>query len=445
MLRSIAGQAIVCPPKPHMAIAPKLETKLREWTAASLIDATTAARIHDFEDARRETRLRWPIVLAVAFGALLMGAGVLLFVAAHWNSLPPGGRFTLVLLMVGFFHVAGAFAAEHFAKMATALHAVGTITLGAGIALGGQIFNLQEHWPGGVLMWALGAWLGWLLLRDFPQLLLAGILTPAWLGSEWAVATDRYYGNGPEQIMVAGICLLSVTYISLRKTGERDLPGRALSFVGCLALLPAAFVLVLESTYRWWNSPLPFHLRVIGWSVAIIVPVLLAVPFRRRKAWMNAVAMPWLFLGMYLSALAPVEHNAVLPLWAATSAALFMAWGIVEDRAEFRFLAQLGFGLAAVAAMIWASEDKSFLGFLVCLAACIAWCWYGTRFRQRAMINAGIACVGITVMFFYFSEIMDKLDRSLSLIILGVLFLVGGWLLERTRRRLVAMAKGAAA
>jgi hypothetical protein len=41
-------------------------------------------------------------------------------------------------------------------------------------------------------------------------------------------------------------------------------------------------------------------------------------------------------------------------------------------------------------------------------------------------------------MWFYFSDIMGKLDRSLGLIVLGILFLAGGWVLEKTRRRLVA-------
>src|SRR5438045_1587763 len=137
-----------------MAIAPKLETKLREWTAAAVIDAATAGRIHDFEDKRVEPKLRWPILLAVAFGALLI-------VAAHWDELSPSGRFALVLAMVALFHVGGAFVEERFAKLASALHAVGTITLGAGIFLAGQIFNLEEHWPGGVMLWALGAWIAW--------------------------------------------------------------------------------------------------------------------------------------------------------------------------------------------------------------------------------------------------------------------------------------------
>jgi hypothetical protein len=49
------------------------------------------------------------------------------------------------------------------------------------------------------------------------------------------------------------------------------------------------------------------------------------------------------------------------------------------------------------------------------------------------------------VLVFYFSQVMDKLGRSASLIGLGALFLALGWGLERTRRRLVARVKGAAA
>jgi hypothetical protein len=54
----------------------------------------------------------------------------------------------------------------------------------------------------------------------------------------------------------------------------------------------------------------------------------------------------------------------------------------------------------------------------------------------------GMAAVAITVLTFYFSEVMDKLGRSASLIGLGVLFLAGGWALERLRRQLVAGTRG---
>lgn len=47
----------------------------------------------------------------------------------------------------------------------------------------------------------------------------------------------------------------------------------------------------------------------------------------------------------------------------------------------------------------------------------------------------------LTVLAFYFANVMGKLERSASLMGLGLLFLGGGWLLERTRRRLVAQVK----
>jgi hypothetical protein len=59
------------------------------------------------------------------------------------------------------------------------------------------------------------------------------------------------------------------------------------------------------------------------------------------------------------------------------------------------------------------------------------------REGSKALINYGIVAFGLTVMWFYFSSIMDKLGRSLGLIMLGVLFLAGGWMLETMRRKLV--------
>jgi uncharacterized membrane protein len=64
------------------------------------------------------------------------------------------------------FHVVGALLSERFPAFATAMHAVGTAALGAGIFLSGQIFNLEEHWSGGVMLWAVGAWIAWWLSRD---------------------------------------------------------------------------------------------------------------------------------------------------------------------------------------------------------------------------------------------------------------------------------------
>ena len=63
---------------------------LNRWIAAGVVDEETAARIRAFELANDGSkRLRWPIWIALAFGALALGAGVLLFVSANWDDLSP--------------------------------------------------------------------------------------------------------------------------------------------------------------------------------------------------------------------------------------------------------------------------------------------------------------------------------------------------------------------
>jgi HAMP domain-containing protein len=66
-----------------------------------------------------------------------------------------------------------------------------------------------------------------------------------------------------------------------------------------------------------------------------------------------------------------------------------------------------------------------------------AWGVYESRIER---INLGIAGVAVTLLFFFFTNFADKLTRSLSLVALGCLFLIGGWLLEKTRRLLAGRA-----
>jgi hypothetical protein len=69
-------------------------------------------------------------------------------VVAHGDELFPAGRFSLVWLLVAVFHVAGAFAADRFPTLATALHRIGTIATAADIFLSAP--NLQ---PAGAPAW----------------------------------------------------------------------------------------------------------------------------------------------------------------------------------------------------------------------------------------------------------------------------------------------------
>jgi uncharacterized membrane protein len=365
----------------------ELEPSLDRWVGAQILDRQQADRIRQLESQQvPQRRTRWPVIMAVAFGGIMLAAGVLLFVSAHWDELSPFQRMALLVLAVGGFHLGGAFSLERFRALGVTLHAVGTVALGGAIAMAGQIFNMQEHWPSAVLLWAVGAMAGWLLLRDWPHLALSAILLPWWLAGEWAEAVGLAPSVWP--VIACGILLLAICYLSVRMPGaepSEDHVRTALTWLGGLALLPATLAVALDHrTYRPAAATDP-GLLVLGWSCAILLPLAFAYAFRRNAAWMNLLAALWVVV---LSFLAEARLELELYAWCALGAAAMVAWGIYELRAE--------------------------------------------------RINLGMAGFALTIVFFFFSSVMDKLGRSASLMALGVLFVGGGWYWEKLRRKLVA-------
>jgi len=382
-------------------MADALEKRLERWVSAGVVDAGTAARIRTFEESQSSSeRLRWPVLLAVALGGVLLCAGVLLFVAAHWDELSPDWRFTLVLILVAVFPIAGALTEERFPALSTTFYAVGTVCVGAGIFLTAQIFNLQEHWPAGILMWAIGALAGWFLLRHWTQAALLALLVPGWLAGEWEVRTQEFAVSN--RLLAEGLLLIAITYLSAR-TGQADsFVRRALAWVGGIAFLPLSVWAFAERREYWgwvWRnrpyvSPL---LNITGWAIAICAALALAFVLRKSATLTNAIATVWVLV-----------------------------------------IGTFGFGHEGVLWKLWDSVGPYFWAGIGALGM-VAW---GLLERRRERINLGVAGFALTVIIFYFSDVMDKLGRSASLIGLGVLFLFGGWALERARRQLVARVAG---
>ena len=144
---------------------------------------------------KKPAGLRWQVIVVLILGAILLGCGVALFVSAHWDKIGPLARLAVVFAMVSLFHLGGGWARERFQGLSTALHAVGTLSTGAAIALVGQIFNIQEHWPAAILMWAIAALAGWALLHDEAQQTLTLLLFPAWMLSEFSYYAEGHIGE----------------------------------------------------------------------------------------------------------------------------------------------------------------------------------------------------------------------------------------------------------
>ena len=371
---------------------------LDRWVAANLVDRIIADRILQFEKDSAKEGLRWPALLAIGFGALMLCAGILLFVAAHWDRLSPAQRFALVVAMVALFHLAAAGLGQRSPSVGIALHLAGTACLGAGVYMAAQIFNLEEHWPGGILLWALGAVLAWLVLRQWPQALLAAVLIPCWLVGEWELATEGYRGAA-SNIAAQGLLLLAILYVSASPRGPNRTLRMGLVWVGGLALIPfMAWVMFSGESaypYRPGNPPaLPSGFVLLGYASAYLPALALAFLIRKSRSLPILMGAVWVALFGVLSRQPRPEHNPAVYVLVGLGACAFCYWGVGESRKLF--------------------------------------------------INLGTAIFAIDLITFYFSDVLDKLDRSLGLILLGILFLAGGWFLNRVRGRLIASAAAGA-
>ena len=290
-----------------------IEKLLNRWTSAEVLAPAAAARILAWEaeqkngaslpgeegsSATAAAGLAWQGLVALILGGILLATGVILFVSAHWEDIGPGARFALVMAMVAVFHAGGALVREKYLALSTALHAVGTISTGAAIALVGQIFNIEEHWPAAILLWAIAALAGWVLLHDQAQQILTLLLFPAWILCELAFYAGQHIGR---EIYVGRFLLVWAVFYLTMILGSRRRVVHGLLFA---AAAIAAVVGTVLMTLGWssWHAAqtfIPFGTRFWAWAAIAAVPLAIAA-FKGHwglippaSAILFATLLPW--------------------------------------------------------------------------------------------------------------------------------------------------------
>lgn len=116
------------------------------------------------------------ITVLAAIGALLIGLGVLTFVASNWMYLTKPVKLVIIILLLILVNTAGVFVSKEFLKTARSLHYIGILVFGAGIFLIEQMFNISINFNNSFLLWAIGTIIiGW-YLKDTAVLLFTTIL-----------------------------------------------------------------------------------------------------------------------------------------------------------------------------------------------------------------------------------------------------------------------------
>jgi hypothetical protein len=249
-------------------------------------------------------------------------------------------------------------------------------------------------------MWALAAAAGWILLRDEAQQVLTLLLVPAWILCEFSYSANGYIGDGVYigRFLVVWAVLYLTFFIGSKRKVLRGILFAVAAIDGITGI-----VILLEGWRSWGDSTfLPLGLRTWGWVDIAVLPLLFAV-FKFRKS--------------------------VIPVAVAIAFSIALPWC---QRIWIESYPRWNGGQFS-----YTRNEPNLAAHALVAAFCVFLIGWGVRQLSQALVNLGVVGFAITVFWFYFSDIFDKLDRSLGLIGLGILFLAGGWALEKARRRIV--------
>ena len=227
------------------------------------------------------------LAIVSIIGVVLITAGIILLISAHWNEIPHGVKIAAGIgLMLGF-HAGGWWVSTlrsspatedgrevhgKYRKTGEALHLIGSGLFLANIALIGQIYNIVSRPPNAFLLWWIGiAALPW-LLRSKAQHVLLLLAFGIWFGLEVNERTGWIYcGNDERQILLYS--LLGLIYLGagwlLRRGAFADFAPPT-EKLGLLAFLVFFFPLTWKDGFNWRsgdiNNKTGFFPRSACWS-----------------------------------------------------------------------------------------------------------------------------------------------------------------------------------
>lgn len=151
------------------------------WRTSGLIDEQTASAIVLDAETHHRGGFSFGSVLAI-LAATLVGAAILLLVAANWEAIPRLARVAMIFVVILAGYAGGAlFMRRGQSAFAEGLWLIAAVAFGAGIALVGQMYHLSGDEADALLVWCGGTALAAAALRSGPLTAGAVLLAGAWM------------------------------------------------------------------------------------------------------------------------------------------------------------------------------------------------------------------------------------------------------------------------
>lgn len=358
----------------------RLETDLPRWAAAGWVseDGVKAilAEVQNLEDKQSSsTRL---IGILSVLGAVLIGAGVLSFVAANWQEMPR--LFRLGLLVASIWACYGAAAITFQRGMEVFAHGLvllGSVVFGASIMLVAQMYHMNGNPPDTILLWSAGALLAGLLFSSNPTIVFSLLLVCLWGAWETQMIEDVFWPFVPVWAM----------------------PTLALFWRDCRygVKLAAVAIGTWIVSLGYLLPGYPNHILVLALGVVIGAAGLVVPKLKDKYDWYRqlllvlgyAIAFAGLFGQQFLTVKISLGALAGLALLALLMSLAAIWWGLKTKDATLHRIAYAAFAVEVIG--IYLKTIGSLMG------------------TSLFFFSAGLGVVALAVAAFWIDRRMRKL------------------------------------
>ena len=385
-------------------------TDIQKIRDAGLITAEQRQRIIEHFKLKEDGDSRFLAIVSM-IGAVLITAGIILLISAHWNEIPRGVKIAGgIALMLGA-HAGGWWLREvqgKYRKTGEALHLVGSGLFLANIALLGQIYHIVSRPPNAFLLWWIGiAALPW-LLRSKAQHILLLLAFGIWFGMEINERDSLIYCGNEHQILLYS--LLGLVYLGagglLRRGAFAEFSGVS-ERLGLLAFLTFFYPLTWKDFLSGWDNP-----ETSSWlfpSLGVAALGLLAA----TAGTMSALGRQWRW----------TWFAALVGMVAFMATVWFGCWQLGHEAGSRYFY--------------WGESWNYLAGTLALFVFCLLQIQVGLQLRSPFFVNLGIAFIALDIIAAYLGLFGSMARTGMMFLVSGVFLIVFGVYLERKRRKLM--------
>ncbi len=410
-----------------------LAKEVTSWVSDGIISTEQAESICSRYglDYHKLSRRSLGYSVLIGLGYLFIGLAVITLIGANWDDIPRAARMSGLLILTLASNLLGLHRFRSERKSAVMWFFLASLFYGASIMLIAQIYHIDEHYPDGILLWALGVLPVALLTESTLIMILAVCLGIIWFFVEsslnfyptlfpiFIAAMFWHLGRGRQSNIVFLLLVASLMFWAEFTLAWllSDVPGFRAG--GENVALCLGLFLVLHGLAKWLAKSKQHALVDYGtilalWVLRFAILTLLALSF--RYPWEALIATSWKMPGL------AVAISVLL-----ASLAVFLA-----HKARGSVISTAAFSLIFVAALlaVMQTQDKAFAQTFqfadnVALAATGVWLIIlGIQNSISHYFFLGVLTILTTGLLRYIDLVGDYIGTAILFAILAVILLI---------------------